>query len=139
MFALTITIQAFLFIWFLGCTTTYKLGSRLLVEGMGIRSAEFIVLCLYGGGLVSFYCYRPVGKWVLFSILAFWFVVQFLCHWRYTIFGASRRKLDGYNECFRNTVRIFPMSDKRLIPDMYHIVLHVLILTNIVLCLTADL
>jgi hypothetical protein len=27
------------------------------------------------------------------------------------------------------------MSDKRLIPDLYHIVLHILILINIVLCL----
>jgi hypothetical protein len=27
------------------------------------------------------------------------------------------------------------MSEKRLIPDLYHIVLHILILINIVLCL----
>jgi hypothetical protein len=27
------------------------------------------------------------------------------------------------------------MSDKKLIPDLYHIVLHILILINIVLCL----
>ena len=53
----------------------------------------------------------------------------------YTIFGASERKLQGYNDCFRDCIRIFPMSDKRLIPDLYHIVLHILILINIVLCL----
>ena len=40
-----------------------------------------------------------------------------------------------YNDCFRESIRIFPMSDKKLIPDLYHIVLHILILINIVLCL----
>ena len=45
------------------------------------------------------------------------------------------RKLKGYNECFRDSVRIFPMSETRLVPDMYHIVLHILILVNIILCL----
>ena len=61
-----------------------------------------------------------------------------MCHWYYTIFGASERKLKGYNECFRDAVRIFPMSDTRLIPDMYHIVLHLLIALNIVLCILTN-
>lgn len=41
----------------------------------------------------------------------------------------------GYNDCFRNTFRIFPMSETRLIPDLYHIVQHLLILLNIIICL----
>lgn len=45
-----------------------------------------------------------------------------------------KRKLQGYNDCFRDCIRIFPMSDKRLIPDLYHIVLHILILINMVIC-----
>ena len=101
---------------------------------MGIKSAEFVMLCMYTTGLVLFYCIHPVGKWVLLGILALWFVVQFMCHWYYTIFGASERKLRGYNDCFKNTVRIFAISDTRLIPDLYHIVLHILILANIVAC-----
>jgi len=132
--AITIICQAILWIWFLGCTFTYRIGKHLLVEGMGIKSAEFIVLCMYSLGLVAFHCFHPVGKWILFGILMLWFIVQFMCHWYFTIFGVSERKLEGYNECFRNCVRIFPMSDKRLIPDLYHIVLHILILLNIILC-----
>ena len=126
--------QVTLWIWFLGCTTTYRVGKYLLVEGMGLKSAEFIVLCLYSVGLVSLYLFQPVGKWILLAILTLWFIVQFRCHWYYTFFGASERKIKGYNECFRDTVRIFPMSEKRLIPDMYHIILHILILANIILC-----
>ena len=132
---ITILLQAALWIWFLGCTTTYRIGKHLLVEGMGLKSAEFAVLCLYSLGLVAFHCFQPAGRWILLGILLLWFAVQFMCHWYYTIFGASERKLKGYNDCFRDAVRIFPMSDKRLIPDLYHIVLHLLILLNILCCL----
>lgn len=132
----TIIFQALLWIWFLGCTTSYRIGRYTLVEGMGIKSAEFGMLCLYSIGLIFYYCLQPAGKWILLAILILWFVVQFFCHWYFTIFGASERKLEGYNECFRNTVRLFPMSETRLIPDFYHIVQHTLILINIILCLT---
>ena len=126
--------QAVLWLWFLGCTITYRAGKILLVEGMGIKSAEFAVLCLYSLSVIAYHCLQPAGKWILFGILLLWFIVQFMCHWYYTIFGASERKLRGYNDCFRDSIRIFPMSDKRLIPDLYHIVLHILILINIVMC-----
>ena len=133
---LTIIFQAALWIWFLGCVITYRAGKHLLVEGMGIKSAEFLMLCFYSAALVSYYLIRPVGKWILLGVLILWFIVQFFCHWRYTIFGASQRKLKGYNDCFRGTVRIWPASSKRLIPDLYHCILHLLILLNILfLCL----
>ena len=133
--AVTIIAQVSLWVWFLGCTVTYRIGKHLLVDGVGLKSAEFIMLCLYSLGLIAFHCFHPTGKWILFGILVLWFIVQFMCHWYYTIFGASERKLQGYNDCFRGTVRLFPMSDKRLVPDLYHIILHILILINIVLCL----
>ena len=131
----TIIFQAILWIWFLGCIITYRFGKYLLVEGMGTRSTEFAMLCLYSFGLIIFYVYRPAGKWLLFAILLLWFTVQFFCHWYYTIFGASESKLKGYNDCFKGTVRLFPVSDERLVPDLYHIILHVLILLNIIFCL----
>ena len=131
----TAVLQAALWIWFLGCTISWRFGKALLVEGMGVRSAEFAALCLYSAGLVCFYLLRPAGRWILLGVLALWFVVEFFCHWYFTIFGASERKLKGYNECFRDTVRLFPMSDTRLIPDLYHIVQHTLILLNLLACL----
>ena len=131
----TALIQAALWIWFLGCVTTYRIGKYLLVEGEGVKSAEFAVLCLYSLGLIAFYCLRPAGKWILLGILLLWFIVQFFCHWYFTLFGASEAKLKGYNDCFRDAVRLFPMSETRLVPDLYHIVLHLLILINIICCL----
>ena len=132
---LTVIFQAALWLWFLGCTVTYRIRKRLLVEGMGLRSAEFAVLCLYSLGLAAYHLFRPAGRWILFSILLLWLTVQFLCHWYFTVFGASEKKLQGYNDCFRDTIRLFPVSKKVLIPDLYHIVLHALILFNLVLCL----
>ena len=133
---LTIVFQAALWIWFLGCVITYRAGKKLLVEGMGIKSMEFLMLCLYSAALISYYLIRPVGKWILLGVVVLWFVVQFFCHWFYTIFGASEKKLKGYNDCFKDTVRLFPKNEKRIVPDLYHIVLHLLILLNVLfLCL----
>lgn len=130
-----IILQAALWIWFLGCVITWRIGKRLLVEGMGLKSAEFAVLCLYSAGLVVYYTLQPAGKWILAGILILWFVVEFFCHWFFTIFGASERKLQGYNDCFRDTVHLVPMSEKRVIPDLYHMIQHLLILLNIIVCL----
>ena len=132
-------VQILLWIWFLGCTITWRFGKRILVEGMGIQSAEFAMLCLYSIGLISYYFFQPTGKWILFTILVLWFTIQFFCHWYYTIFGAPERKLKGYNACFKGTLRLIPMSEKRVIPDLYHIVLHILILLNGMLCLLSRL
>ena len=132
---ITILLQAALWIWFLGCTISYRTRKYTLVEGMGIKSAEFAMLCLYSAGLILYYLLQPAGKWILLAILILWFIVEFFCHWYFTIFGASESKLKGYNECFHNTIRIFPMSETRLIPDLYHVIQHILILTNIVVCL----
>ena len=131
----TVFFQAALWIWFLGCTITWRLGKFTLVEGMGIKSAEFVTLCLYSAGLILYHVLKPAGKWILLGILVIWFVVEFFCHWYFTIFGASESKLKGYNECFRDTVRLFPMSETRLFPDLYHIVQHALILIDILICL----
>ena len=132
-----ILLQAALWIWFLGCTVTYRFGRFLLVEGMGVRSAEFAVLCLFSAGIAAFHAFPPAGRWVLAAILLLWLAVQFMCHWYFTLFGASERKLRGYNDSFRGTVRLFPMRDTRLVPDLYHIVLHILIAANLALCAAA--
>lgn len=127
-----IVVSLFLWLWFLGCTTTWKLGKVLLVEGMGVKSIEFLALILFTLSLGSFILFEAVGKWILLAWLSLWLVEQFFCHWYFTIFGASERKLRGYNECFKGTVKLFPASEKRLIPDLYHTVLHLLIIIDLV-------
>lgn len=122
-----------LWFWFLGCIVTYKIGRIYLVEGMGVKSYEFVMLTLFTVGFVMYILYESIGKWVLISILCFWIIIQFFCHWYYTIFGASDSKILGYNQCFENTIHLFPKSTSRIIPDFYHIILHLLIIIEIIL------
>ena len=128
-----IVVSCLLWLWFLGCTFTWKFGKVLLVEGMGLKSIEFVALVLFTLGIGSFLLWEPIGKWVLFVELALWLIEQFFCHEYFTIFGSSSNKLRGYNECFDGTVKLFPVSETHLIPDLYHIVLHLLILADLVL------
>ena len=133
MYCLIIFVSILLWLWFLGCTITWRFGKVLLVEGMGIKSLEFVVLVLFTVGILLYICFPSVGQWVLIFELAVWLTVQFCWHWRYTIFGSSQNKLKGYNKCFEGTARLFPVSETRLVPDLYHIVLHFLIAAD--LCL----
>ena len=123
-------LQIGLLVWFFGCIVSYKTKKWTLVDGVGLKSAEFGMFVFYTAGILLYYGCRPVGKWFLFAVLAFWITVQFFCHWYFTIRGASEKKLKGYNECFGHTVRIIPASSTRLIPDFYHIVLHLLLVLN---------
>lgn len=102
-----------------------------------MKSPEFGMFFMYGAGVVLFAAVPAVGKWWLLAVLAAWLVIQFFCHWYYTLFGASEKKLKGYNACFRNTVHLIPASDTRLIPGLYHMILHLLILWNLVLVICA--
>lgn len=130
-----ITVSCLLWVWFPGCTISWRFGKVCLVEGMGVKSAEFAALVFFTMGIALYACFPQVGCWVLLCELALWLSVQFCCHWRYTIFGVSERKLKGYNKCFEGTVRLFPVSETRLIPDLYHIVLHILIALDLILVL----
>ncbi|MBR4290318.1 MAG: hypothetical protein IKT52_06740 [Oscillospiraceae bacterium] len=133
MYYAIIAVSSVLWIWFLGCTITWRFGRLLLVEGMGIKSIEFAVLVLFTLGCALYIGFPGAGKWVLLFELAVWLIAQFCSHWYYTIFGVTQEKLAGYNQCFEGTARIFPLSEARLIPDLYHIVLHILIALDLVL------
>lgn len=132
---MSVSIIAYIFevvllIWFFGCIVTYRLGNVLLVEGMGIKSAEFGMLVVYAASILLRVVLPQVGNWF---VLAVWLVVQYFCHWHFTIFGATPEKIQGYNQCFEGSLCIVPRREDRLIPDFYHIVLHILIALNLVL------
>lgn len=74
--------------------------------------------------------FEPVGRWFLTVVLLLWAAVQFFCHEYFTLFGAPEKKLRGYNECFRDAIHFFPAGADRVVPDLYPILLHVLIAVN---------
>ena len=135
---MSVSIIAYIFevvllIWFFGCIVTYRLGNVLLVEGMGIKSAEFGMLVAYIASILLRVVLPQVGNWFVLAVLVVWLVVQYFCHWHFTIFGATPEKIRGYNRCFEGSLCIVPRREDRLIPDFYHIVLHILIALNLVL------
>lgn len=73
--------------------------------------------------------FEPVRRWLL-TVLLLWAVVQFFCHEYFTLFGASEKKLCGHNECFRDAIHFFPAGADRVVPDLYPILLRVLIAVN---------
>lgn len=108
---IAIIISSFLlWLWFLGCTTTWRFGKILLVEGMGTKSIEFVALVLFSIGIVVFLLWEPIGKWVLLVELALWLIEQFFCHEYFTIFGANKTKWKGYHKCFEGTIKLFPVT-----------------------------
>lgn len=135
---MSVSIIAYIFevvllIWFFGCIVTYRLGNVLLVEGMGIKSAEFGMLVAYIASILLRVVLPQVGNWFVLAVLVVWLVVQYFCHWHFTIFGATPEKIRGYNRCFEGSLCIVPRREDRMIPDFYHIVLHILIALNLVL------
>lgn len=68
----------------------------------------------------------------MLSVFVFlWAVIQFYSHWYYTLFGASEEKIISYNQFFQETYHIIPSSKTILIPDFYHIILHIFILATL--------
>lgn len=95
--------EVVLLIWFFGCIVTYRLGNVLLVEGMGIKSVEFGMLVVYAASILLRVALPQVGNWFVLAVLVFWLVIQYFCHWHFTIFGATPEKIQGYNQCMKRT------------------------------------
>lgn len=91
------------------------------------------MLVVYTASILLRVVLPQVGNWFVLAVLVVWLVVQYFCHWHFTIFGATPEKIQGYNQCFEGSLCIVPRREDRLIPDFYHIVLHILIALNLVL------
>lgn len=119
-----------LFLWFTFDMTGIKIGKITLVETAwnsidGIWWLIFLVLSIL-------FIYKvEIGKYLLLIFISLWATIQFYSHWYYTIFGVSNEKLSSYNEFFKDTYHLIPASDQILIPDFYHIILHLLILVSL--------
>ena len=73
---------------------------------------------LLNGGFIYLY------NLIIFSL---WGFFQWNAHWAYLIKSPSKARVAKYYNHFHNTLRIFPKSKTIMIPDMYHLILHLLI------------
>ena len=86
-----------------------------------------IFFLLYITSFMWFIFKAKSGKIILTAFLILWFSLQIYFHWCFTIFGPW----EGEIRYFSNTIKLF-RSDAIYIPDLYHIVLHFLILFALV-------
>lgn len=116
-----------LILYFFLDITGFQIGNFILVESAW--QDDLIFLLIYFLCFILFLRF-DFGDYILSIWLFLWLVTQFFSHWYYTIFGASVDKLNSYHEYFKNTFQVFSENSRVIVPDLYHIVLHVLILIS---------
>ncbi len=115
-----------LLLWFALDMTGFSLKEKVLVtQGYQDDGVFFVVFLL---SIILFYSYEKLGKYILNIWLFMWFFIQFYFHWVFTIFGPW----EGKRNYFSNTIKLIA-SDEVYIPDLYHIILHILILASLIL------
>lgn len=113
-----------LLFWFFLDMTGFSLYGRTLVSQAFREDGVFFLI--FSILLVVFVFKERIGGYLLVGWLAMWFITQFVSHWVFTIFGSGEDKI----QYFSDTVKLIPSPDI-YIPDLYHIVLHILILLSI--------
>lgn len=87
---------------------------------------------IYLSVVILFIVKEYIGKWIVIAWLAMWFGIQFICHEWYTIFNDGfMGTLEGKIEYFSGTIQWLQI-DGRYIPDVYHTILHILILSALI-------
>ena len=121
-----IIAQLILLIWFFLDMTGVYFGDKCLVTRS--YKDDGIFFLIYLATVILFIAADRIGKWISIGWMLIWFVIQFLCHEWYTIFNNGfMGKLEEKIEYFSGTLQWLKIEG-RYVPDIYHTVLHILIL-----------
>jgi len=115
----------FLLIWFFLDMIGISIDGKILVTSSYKSDGFFFIIFL--AFFILFIFYEKAGKYLLTVWLFMWFLTQFFSHWYFTIFGPPEEKINY----FANTIKLIPYTNT-YIPDLYHIILHVLILVSLI-------
>ena len=118
--------QILLLIWFFLDMTGVYFKDGYLVTRSYIDDGLFFVI--YLATVVLFLIKDKIGKWVVLGWSAIWFIAQFMSHELVTITGNGYENKMHYFEGALKWLEI----DGVYVPDVYHTVLHILILAVIV-------
>ena len=125
-----IAFQIILLVWFFLDMIGVYFGDKCLVTQSYKEDGVFFLI--YVTAIILFIIKDQIGKWIVAVWTSIWFVIQFLCHEWYTIFnGGIMGSLEGKIKYFSETVQWIKIEGK-YIPDIYHTVLHILILLVII-------
>lgn len=123
--------NALLLGWYFLAMTGVSFGEKYLVTRSYKDEWFFMVIPMVT--FLLFIFVDKIGKAIHIIWLAMWFVTQFLSHEWYTIFGTGfMGNTDSKIEYFKDAIQLVHLSG-RYVPDVYHIVLHILIVIALVL------
>lgn len=120
-----------LLFWFTFCLTGLSIGKHILVESAW-GEIDTLMYSIYLVLFIFFIVCSRYGKYPLTIYCSLWLLTQFMCHEYYTIFGVSNDKLTQYQRNFYHTLQIMPHNKTIIIPDFYHVMLHLLIITVVI-------
>ena len=125
-----IIANVILLIWYFLAMTGVKIGGKYLVEGAFRDEWMFMVIPVVT--FLLFIFAGKIGKYIHLIWLSMWFITQFLSHEWYTIFGNGfMGNVENKIKYFKDCIQVVNISG-RYVPDLYHIILHVLIILAIV-------
>ncbi|MBR1663652.1 MAG: hypothetical protein IJ696_04915 [Ruminococcus sp.] len=125
-----IITQTLLLLWFfLDMTGVYFSNSYLVTRSYKDDGLFFLI---YLAAMILFIFKEKIGKWAVWVWTSLWFVIQFLCHEWYTIFSKGvMGSLEDKIKYFSGAIKWIEI-DGRYIPDVYHTILHILILAVVI-------
>ncbi len=125
-----IITQTLLLLWFfLDMTGVYFSNSYLVTRSYKDDGLFFLI---YLATMILFIFKEKIGKWAVWVWTSLWFVIQFLCHEWYTIFSKGvMGSLEDKIKYFSGAIKWIEI-DGRYIPDVYHTILHILILAVVI-------
>ncbi|MCB5941776.1 hypothetical protein LJB68_09475 [bacterium 210820-DFI.6.52] len=114
-----------LLFWYFLSMTGLKLGNKYLVQSA--FKDEWIFLLIPIITFILFLITKKIGKILHLAWLGMWFATQFFSHEWYSIFGNGfMGDVEGKIAYFKDCIQITEING-RYVPDVYHIVLHILI------------
>ncbi|HBT96087.1 MAG TPA: hypothetical protein DEB24_08495 [Coriobacteriia bacterium] len=122
---LCIVVNGILLLWFFLDMTGFSFGDQMLVSQAWKDDGLFFLI--YAAAFTWFITKESVGKYVLLIWLFSWLAAQFYFHWFFTIAGPW----EGNIQYFSDTIKLFESSTVYIV-DLYHIVLHLLILLALI-------
>ena len=125
-----IITQTLLLLWFFLDMTGVYFGNSYLVTRS--YKDDGIFFLIYSAVMILFIFKEKIGKWAVLVWTSLWFVIQFLCHEWYTIFSKGvMGSLEDKIKYFSGAIKWIEI-DGRYIPDVYHTILHILILAVVI-------
>ena len=130
-----LTLYLALFLWY---SLIFFPVPRLLVPGtVNVVSLSSLLELFLVIILAGYLLHLKITEYFSLAVLGLWGYLQYEAHWKYLIVPPPPRVLSRYYSYFHGTLRFFPPSPTRLVPDAYHTVLGVLILANLIAVLSA--